>query len=126
MVCWHGEIHLRFILIHYKTQQQILRIINFKPKLFRSEKLFTEYGVLSIRQHYIQKCIIYTNTHLQLQNTIDHKHDTRIRNTHFLVPRMKKSIGQRQVSYQGPKLYNLLPLEIKIEKSNFKKWLKIG
>ena len=109
-----------------KTQKLILRIINFKHSRYPSEALFKEYQVLSIRQHYIKKLLIYYRTHTSLNQTPAHAHNTRTRNINLTIPRMKTALAQKHAIYLAPKIHNRLPkrLKLQITKPEFKKQIK--
>ena len=61
---------------------------------------------------------------------IEHKHNTRFRETAVVVPRTEKTLAQRSYYVLGPKLFGFLPNEVKqansisYYKNNVRKWIK--
>jgi hypothetical protein len=114
----------------FKVQKLILRIIRNKHFLYPSKHLFQEFEVLSIRQLYIHKILTFIRKNQQFTNFIDYPQNTRRRNTDLVIQRMNTSFGQRCIIYNGPRLFNYLPLNIKepvnsfqVYKKKTKKWL---
>ena len=110
----------------YKAQKLIIKIINKKPRRYSTDALFREYDVMSVRKLYIHKTLLHLHYHSHLALPIIHQHNTRIRHTHYQLPRKNKTFGQKHASYIAPKLYNKLPIEIKQAEpsSRFRKLLK--
>lgn len=97
-----------------KVQKLILRVIGQKQPRYPSEQLFSEYKVLDVRQMYIQSALLYQHKHPHISQHITHTHNTRIRETHLQIPKLHKTLTQRHIIYTAPKLFNLLPLELKL------------
>lgn len=114
----------------FKVQKLILRIIRNKHFLYPSSHLFQEFEVLSIRQLYIHRTLTFMKKNHQVTNVIDYPHNTRRRNTDLVIQRMNTSFGQRCIIYNGPRIFNHLPLNIREPVSSFhvyrrktRKWL---
>ena len=105
-----------------KTQNLILKIIFRLPRLYPTNQLYLESGVLTARQLYIQTAIVYFRKHFRQDTIRHHDHSTRHRSEPVL-PRMNTRLGQRHYHYLGPKLFAQIPQEIKIlvPLSKFKK-----
>lgn len=94
-------------------QKWILKIIYGKNKTFSSEQLFKESGIFDIRQLF---CLnILTNI---FKNKIDikqikHNYSTRQKQNKCHHPRSSKTVGQRNITYLAPRIYDLLPTELK-------------
>lgn len=93
-------------------QNTIIKIIFKKERRYSTELLFKNTGLLSIRKLYIYQCLLWMfKTPTSYRN---HIYGTRaITNQSANVPFCKKSHTQRFVFYLAPKLYNMLPVEIK-------------
>jgi hypothetical protein len=90
-----------------KVQKSILRVINKKPFRFPSEILFTEFGVLDIRQTYTKTIILHYIKHKHLQTGITHLLTTRCRNKqYFKVPKTRTRFAQRHFTFLAPRLLN--------------------
>jgi len=96
------------------VQKYILKVILFKSRGFPTVQLFAEAGLLSIKGLYCLKSVVYMHRHPSKRRIVDHSYDTRSRTVCTLaVPRMRLSHTQRSLLYTGPKLYNLLPNDLK-------------
>lgn len=103
------------------TQKYILKIINKKPKRYPSEELFKENKVLTIREIYIKNVIKYMITNKKYKNQPAHNINTRsITHEHICLNRVDFTICQRHISFIGPRLYNLLPIHLKLKTNNKK------
>lgn len=110
-------------------QKWILKIIYEKEISFPSDRLFKEATVFDIRQIFCQHIImdIYKNK-ISIE-PIQHAYHTRNKENNLLMPRCGKTIGQRSCDYLGPRIYNILPQELRNIncfirfKSKVKKWI---
>ena len=106
-----------------KTQKLILKIIFRLPRLYPTNQLYSETGVLTARQLYIQTAVVHFRKHFRQESVRQHhEHSTRHR-SEPVVPRMNTRFGQRHYYYLGPKLFTQIPQEIKflVSLSKFKK-----
>lgn len=108
-------------------QNYILKIIFKKQRSYPTKMLYEETGLFNIKGIYAYQCAlwVYKNDLLSVTST---SYQTRSAQRQSVqVPLVKKSHIQRFVFFYGPKIYNLLPPEIKnIKNSNaFKKQLKL-
>ena len=125
ILAWGGSYYTHISCLT-RTQKLILRILNFKPNRYPSKLLFKEYEVLSIRQIFINKILLYIHKHPEHTITVAHRHHTRTRNTNLSLPRMATALGQRHAMYLATKIYNIIPLHLKSiqnYKTEMKKWL---
>lgn len=102
-------------------QKWILRVIFKKNIRYSSEMLFTENNLLDIRQIFCERMLIYIYKNKIPIQPIEHTYNTRTRTNHINVPLREKTIGQRSVKFLAPKIYNLLPNDLKTLQS-FKKF----
>ena len=101
-----------------------------KPYRFPTDELFDEACVLDPRQLYVKDILTYFYKHRQdLPGlTREHDHNTRHRDQ-LLLPRLNLTMGQRHYTYLAPKMYNLLPTNVKScyslkkFKHNLSQWL---
>lgn len=102
-----------------KSQKSLLRVILKKPFRYPSDSLFEEFRVLDVRQLYMRKIILHTQKQRHRYISVDHYHNTRHAKKNPIVPpTTSSSLAQRQFSYLGPKLLNLIPDTWKSEKDN--------
>ena len=99
-------------------QNYILKIIFKKPKLYHTSLLYSV-DVLNIRCLYILSVNKFMN---RLNNlSIKHSVNTRCRQMGNLsMPYNKKTLCLKSIVYLGPKLHNILPLQIRQLKANKK------
>ena len=109
-------------------QKWVLKIMYRKEIMYPSDNLFQLACVLDIRQLYCS-AILVEQKKQNSKYPIEHHYSTRYRDKSYQVPRVSKTISQRCYTYLGPRLYNILPTNIKAINSidNFKnkirKWL---
>lgn len=115
--CFLNELHI--------LQKWILKIMYHKKLSFPTEALYNESQIKDIRQIYFQKILLFVHLGKIKLSTHEHCYNTR-RNDSIFHPRSNKTIGQRTARYLAPRIYSLLPLEIKNIKqhSTFKRELK--
>jgi len=107
-------------------QKRILKIILGKPLTYPTELLYKEGGVLDVRKLFSKAAIEY-GFQKNLFTKADHSYFTR--NTvaeKVALPRANKTVGQRTYRYWAPRLYNILPQELRqpMTKIKFKKKLR--
>lgn len=96
------------------TQKYILKIINKKPKRYPSVNLFAESKVLMIRELYLKKILSYMQNNNTYKTVPMSLHNTRsITWEHVCSSRVNFTACQRHISYVGPRVFNLLPLDYK-------------
>ena len=94
-------------------QKYILKVIFNKNKLYPSQLLFNQ-NIRSIRSMYVSAVCVYIYQHPGLQSLIDHNYNTRIRlGRNMQVPISNNNLNLRYINYIGPKVYNLLPWEVR-------------
>lgn len=129
IIGWGGayERHIRNLNV---IQKWILKIIHNKKRTYPSDQLFQLSQVLDIRQLYVLK--ILTNVHASKikLNKVDYLHNTRQKDQAYKTIRSNKRIGQRSASYLAPRIFAVVPSNLRytINCSAFKKkvseWLK--
>lgn len=109
------------------VQKYILKIIYRKLSTYPSDELFKQSGVLDVRQLFCLSMLKNIKRGCITLQSINHSHDTRTRKNNIFQPRCEKSIGQRNATYLGPRLYNIIPTSIKYteNKQSFKRKAKI-
>lgn len=112
------------------VQKYIIKVIYRKAPTYPSDELFRESKLLDTRQLYSLSMLKHINKGNILINNLEHSHDTRNKINSFVLPSCNKSIGQRNPIYLGPRLYSILPEELRacIKKTSFRKkaknWIK--
>ena len=107
-------------------QKRIIRIIANSNYIAHTSPLFYKLGLLKLVDiHKFQAAVyMYKN---QFNDMYIHNHGLNTRNSHNLVPKHHKlSRTQQAISYVGPKIWNNLPLGIRIipNLNTFKRTLK--
>lgn len=108
---WGGmfRTHLKHLEI---VQHTILKIIHKVGRLFNTDRLYNETKQLNIKQIFIHETLI--NQLKKKQSIVEHGQNTRsVQNKNVIVPRFHRTHLQHSLSYYGPKLYCLLPVEMK-------------
>ena len=111
IVAWGGvtKIYLRRLEI---AQKWILKIIFQKEYLSPSDELYRDSGMLDLRQLFFSQLAFKQYKRKNSNSYVKHKYSTRQRENTFLIPNIKKTIGERCHSYLAPKIYNAIPNEI--------------
>lgn len=92
-----------------------------KSVLYPSKLLFTEAKVLDIKLIYCKTLLNYHYKNKNKYAEIRHNYSTRLRNNEGLIlPTAGKTITQKSFSYIIPRLYNILPNEIKRSNTIYK------
>ena len=111
------------------TQKLVLKIILHRPRQYPSAQVYSESGVLDVRQLYVKSVLVHFKQHFAESHQRSHDYNTRTRSL-CLPPRMNKRFGQRHYIFLGSKFFNSLPLDIQniISMSKFKtavhRWLQ--
>lgn len=111
------------------AQRILIKICLSQPYDYPTNLIFCHFKVFSIKQLYVQKILLYMHKNIYRYNTIQYSNQyTRaINNQSLEVPRMLTKLTQHTVTYLGPKIYNLLPKDIRSIKNphKFKKDIKV-
>ena len=83
-----------------------------KHKQYPSTLIYKETGLLPLRNLYAKSILkfIHLNKKIQTNNLINTRSQSE---STITVPKVNKTLTQRQVTFLGPKLYNKLPIEIR-------------
>lgn len=100
-------------------QNSLLKIIFNKERRYPTDLLYNETGLFSVRKMYTYECLLWTfKSPLDM---INHNYGTRWNSNHSTqVPIYRKRHTQRFIFYYGPKLYNMLPANIKNIRNKYK------
>ena len=94
-------------------QKSLIKIIYRKTRRHSTDLLFRESGLLSIKQIYVSSIIRHMKESNKYKKNISHNITTRlIANENVAIPVTNLGATQRHINYIGPRIYNLLPLEI--------------
>lgn len=95
------------------VQKYILKIIFKKNRLYPSRLLFTA-ETCNIRTIYVIAVCSYFHSHDIVRKYVDHMYNTRTKvNRHLQIPINHRTINLKYIDYIAPKVYNLLPGDIK-------------
>lgn len=122
---WGGILNVHISNLELIQKRFLKLILDVKP-IYPTEQLFTEVGVLDLRQLFFLKINISQNLNKDKLQLAKHSYNTRKQKTAYITPKANKTIGQRCYNYLGPRLYNSLPQNLRCENSHkiFKKKLK--
>ena len=98
-------------------QKRILKIMFNKDMNYPTNDLFTESHLFDTRQLFYYAICIYQYKNKNTLSLIPHKYSTRKNREQFTVQFMKKSLGQRNYAYLAPKIYSILPENLRNAKS---------
>ena len=89
------------------VQKSIIKTILRRPRTYPSIKVFAEFKVCSVRNLFLKMLMLHTFKFKIFSFSL---YDTRLSSSSYIkIPTMLTSLGQRQGSYLGPKIFNLLP-----------------
>lgn len=110
----------------FVSQKYILKVMLFKKRLYSSERLFKDVGLLNIRQLYIEAIIKKYYKNKIILPYVNHKKETRsITNNAIALPQTNFAATQRHYTYTLPKIINLLPINYRcVSYNKIKKELK--
>lgn len=95
------------------VQKFILRVLFRKNRMYASRLLFTK-EICNIRTIYMTTICVYLHTHSALKNFVDHDYGTRNKvKRNLKIPLNYRSINLKYVSYLAPRVYNMLPTNIR-------------
>lgn len=128
IIAWGGlnNIYLKKIEV---MQKWIIKIMYGKCYRYPTNQLYEESQLLDIRQLFCQILLLNQYKQKNISLPITHKHNTRYKQHSVTLSMANKTIGQRSHAYIGPKIFNLLPAEIKSNNStnkfkyDIKKWI---
>lgn len=96
------------------TQRFILKVMFFKSRFYSSELLFNELQILNLNQLYIRSALIFTYKHRELRQVPSITYYTRsVAYGKARLPILAKTTTQKFLTYYGPKLYNVLPSDLR-------------
>jgi len=94
-------------------QNTILKIIYKKEKRYRTELLYDSI-VFNTRSLYVLNSCVYVYKNEKMKKYIGHMHNTRSKiKQNLQIPISYKKVNQKFIGYLGPKMYNMLPIEIR-------------
>lgn len=95
------------------NQKFMLKIIYGKNRTYPTRLLFTE-KTCNIRTLYMTTICMFMHTHSSLRVYVNHSYETRTRdNMEIRIPVSYRNINLKYLSYLAPKVYNLLPRDIR-------------
>lgn len=113
------------------VQKLIIKKV-FKLKWnYPTDNLFSETKIFDIRQLFCQIILIWQYKNRRELVNVHHNYNTRYKVNSAVVPTIHKTKSQRCFTYLGPKLYNLIPTEIKsinsenLFKKKIKQWISL-
>jgi len=117
---WGNSSHSSMI---FRLQKKAIRIMEGCGNRVSCRNLFKKLEILTLMSQYILSLLMFVvqNKKYFLTNNESHNIDTRQRNDLHL-PQANLTIYQRGAQYLGIKIFNNLPLEIKIVADNQKKF----
>lgn len=110
---WGGayDVHTRHLQV---LQNKFLITILGKDKMYPTEKLYKESGLLNLKQHFILQIILHTYKNITILTELQHDYDTRSKTKmNSNTVSAKKSIGQRNFEFLASRIFNDLPPEHK-------------
>lgn len=115
------------------TQKYIIKIFMNRNRRYPSDLLFKEADLLPVRQLYVKGTLRFMKKCNKYKSRIMHSVHTRSVDSGCLfVPLASYTASQRHIRYVGPKLFNMLPLNLKsvVNLRTFllgiSKWIKIN
>lgn len=130
IVAWGGTYknHLKQLEV---IQKLFIKIIYRRERTYCSDLLYKESDLLDIRQLYLTKSLLFQHKKRNELQRIQHRYETRHKLTNITQTiKTKKSHTQRSFMYIAPRIYRMLPNEIKTSnvdkhfKKELIKWLK--
>lgn len=116
IVVWGGLYSNSLIPLNL-IQNYILKIIYKKNRRYSTELLYSG-EIRNVRTLYFVSACTFIHKNEKLKIYCTHQYETRNKNNkHIVIPHSTRNKNQRFLNYLGPKLYNLIPLEIKQSKN---------
>jgi hypothetical protein len=105
----------------FKIQKRIIRVITSSGRLVSGRGLFKKLQILPLQSQYIFTLLhsVAKKRNYFISNTDTHDTDTRY-NYNLYLPSTNLSIVQEGVLFSGSKVYNQLPLNIKLLSKDIK------
>lgn len=95
-------------------QNTILKILFKKDYRYPTHMLYKELGLFTVRELYTYHALLWSLKHTTRMSTPSHEYPTRTKeNISVTLPLCIKNHTQRFIFFYGPKLYNMLPKNIK-------------
>lgn len=117
IIAW-GGVKKSYLMPLEILQKRIMKIMFNKITRFPSDELYHETKILDIRQIYSKIILVYLYKNKNNLRHLDHSYCTRRKHNELIKTDMaKKDIGRRYFIYQGQRLYNELPINIRDSKS---------
>ena len=109
--------------IIFRIQKKAIRIMEGCGNRVLCRNLFKKLQILPLTSQYMLSLLMFIvqNKNLFLTNKENHNIDTRQRNNLYL-PQANLTIYQKGAYYSGIKIFNNLPMEVKIVAGNQKKF----
>lgn len=126
IITW-GSAYSNAVLPLEILQRTLIKVLYVKNRLYSTERLFAETGLLTIRNLYYHESLSYIHSHTSLFECVAPTHGTRIQlRKEFKLMAPTKEIVKRTLGYTGLKKYNHLPIELinTINMSKFKLLLR--
>lgn len=128
ILAWGGVTN-NYLGVLEKTQKWILKIIFAKELTYPTETLFRDSGVFDVRQHFCLSLLVKQHANKDYSLPVTHDYNTRQKTDTLRVPKTTKTITQRSYYFLGPKMYNVIPAELRVLNSSFlfkkkaRKWI---
>lgn len=96
------------------TQNMIIKVMLKKNKRYPTSQLYLENNIFNIRLLYVQSSIIFIHIHKDKFQQMAQSYITRaVSNENLIIKKFEKTLCQHFIIYLGPKLYNLVPINIR-------------
>ena len=130
ILAWGGTFET-YIKILTRAIRMILKIAMNRPWRYPSDLLFPEFDVPTVKILYVQELLIFAHKNLPSLPQITHHYSTRHRiQNNIYITRIHKQIQKHSPDYFAVKLYNQIPLQIKLindskrYKKETRKWIR--
>ena len=96
------------------VQKYAIKIIFKKPFKYPSEIIYKQQNILNVKQLFYKTTIMSIRKKTIIQSEVSHQYSTRSKeNKNINVNRIVHTLTQRQSTFTGAKLYNLIPKNMK-------------
>jgi len=115
IIFWGNSVHSDKI---FKIQKRALRIIDHSPKYTSCRQLFTKFKILPLFSLYVYEILRFAHKNLSVYttNNFNHHYNTRHGNQ-FRIPKHRLTLLEKGVQYTSIKYFNMLPAELRQERS---------
>lgn len=111
IIIWGGTFKTSIYQVEV-IQNTLIKILLKKDKRHSTIRLFSETGLLTVRQIYIYQSILFVMS--ATKTYVSHAYNTRTNKKHTLqIPRCRLKHEQKFITFIGPKLFNMLPDKLK-------------